>query len=314
MYSSSPSPPSHDCSPRPVRPGGRACAHAWPAPRTLSPFLSAEAAAAPRARLGPSGDLPPSERGGPERLRSLLSAAGGRVATFVNCKQTHVVLQQSRPCLVLVASPPRFLLPPPAAASFLSLLHRSLWAPPLQGRLGGPCRAWGQGARGYNAAMPRLRARGGGCGEPGGCECLLGPGLQRGRGACWRGGEGVARKKQRVPKSGSVWHRSAEEATLDQMPKFNAHACGTGPPGDAKYNRAKLKAAWRKELYRQGTRDRGSLLIVANETSEAAKNGSCSRLCSPGWRQAARLLAHCAVAYRGHSKTRAAAGKRPVKL
>ena len=160
MYSSSPSPPSHDCSPRPVRPGGRACAHAWPAPRTLSPFLSAEAAAAPRARLGPSGDLPPSERGGPERLRSLLSAAGGRVATFVNCKQTHVVLQQSRPCLVLVASPPRFLLPPPAAASFLSLLHRSLWAPPLQGRLGGPCRAWGQGARGYNAAMPRLRARG----------------------------------------------------------------------------------------------------------------------------------------------------------
>lgn len=125
MYSSSPSPPSHDCSPRPVRPGGRACAHAWPAPRTLSPFLSAEAAAAPRARLGPSGDLPPSERGGPERPRSLLSAAGGRVATFVNCKQTHVVLQQSRPCLVLVASPPRFLLPLPrrlpSSPSFIAL-------------------------------------------------------------------------------------------------------------------------------------------------------------------------------------------------
>lgn len=66
-------------------------------------------------------------------------------------------------------------------------------------------------------------------------------------------------KKKRIPKSGPVWRRSAERATLDKMPKYNAHACGTGPHGDAKYNRAKEKQAWERELGRQGTRNRGSL-------------------------------------------------------
>lgn len=35
-----PPPPSHDCSPRPARPGWRACAHAWPALPTPLAFLS----------------------------------------------------------------------------------------------------------------------------------------------------------------------------------------------------------------------------------------------------------------------------------
>lgn len=54
-------------------------------------------------------------------------------------------------------------------------------------------------------------------------------------------------KKKRVPASGPVWRKSAEEATLDAMPKFNAHQCGTGAHGDAKYNRAKAKRNWMKE-------------------------------------------------------------------
>ena len=67
------------------------------------------------------------------------------------------------------------------------------------------------------------------------------------------------KKKNRVPKSETVWHRTAEEATLDKMPKFNAHACGTGAHGDAKYNRAKQKRSWQRELANEGARDCGRL-------------------------------------------------------
>ena len=68
-------------------------------------------------------------------------------------------------------------------------------------------------------------------------------------------------KKHKAPKKGPVWHRSAEEATLDRMPKYNAFACGTGAHGDAKYNRTKQKRAWQKELEQERTRDRGSFLL-----------------------------------------------------
>ena len=207
MYSSSPSPPSHDCSPRLVRPGGRACAHAWPAPRTLSPFLAAGVAAALRARLGPLGDPPPSERGGPGRPRSLLSAAGGRVATFVNCKQTHVVLQQSRPCLVLVAFPPS-LPPPPSRGGFLPL-------PPSSLSLGAPCKGvWGargaRGAAGRTAIMQLSRGseRGGAGGEPGGVGVCR-ERLQRGRGGVLESGCGSGRdpRGRRGP-PGAPWTRA----------------------------------------------------------------------------------------------------------
>ena len=66
-------------------------------------------------------------------------------------------------------------------------------------------------------------------------------------------------KKNRVAKSGPVWHRSAEQATLDRMPKYNAHACGTGPHGDAKYNRARQKRAWQREMSNEGARNHGRL-------------------------------------------------------
>lgn len=74
----------------------------------------------------------------------------------------------------------------------------------------------------------------------------------------------MPRKKTRVPKSGPVWRKSAEEATLDRMPKFNAHACGTGPHGDAKYNRARQKSAWQKEIAQEGARTRGCLPFSSN--------------------------------------------------
>ena len=71
------------------------------------------------------------------------------------------------------------------------------------------------------------------------------------------------KKKTRVPKNGPVWHRTAEQATLDQMPKYNAHACGTGAHGDAKYNRAKQKRAWQREMDQQGARNRERLSFTA---------------------------------------------------
>ena len=69
----------------------------------------------------------------------------------------------------------------------------------------------------------------------------------------------MPKKKNRVPKNGPIWKRSAEQATLDRMPKFNAHACGTGAHGDTKYNRARQKNAWQKEMNHEGARSRGLL-------------------------------------------------------
>ena len=88
-------------------------------------------------------------------------------------------------------------------------------------------------------------------------------------------------KMNRIPKSGPVWRRSAEEATLDKMPKYNAHACGTGPHGDAKYNRAREKQAWKRELDRQGTRYRGSLPFrrgIAGASESPSRQQPVSRL------------------------------------
>ena len=71
-------------------------------------------------------------------------------------------------------------------------------------------------------------------------------------------------KKKHVAKRGPVWHQSAEEATLAQMPKFNAHLCGTGAHGDAKYTRAKQKRTWKRELDREGACSRRLLPFQAN--------------------------------------------------
>jgi len=69
----------------------------------------------------------------------------------------------------------------------------------------------------------------------------------------------MSKKKRQSPKNGPVWHRSAVEATLDRMPKYNAFACGNGPHGDTKYNRAKQKSIWQQEITREGARECGLL-------------------------------------------------------
>lgn len=67
----------------------------------------------------------------------------------------------------------------------------------------------------------------------------------------------MPKKKAKIPKSGPVWHRSAEEATLDQMPRYNAHLCKTGPHGNAKYDRASAKRRWQRDMARESARDCG---------------------------------------------------------
>ena len=46
----------------------------------------------------------------------------------------------------------------------------------------------------------------------------------------------------------SVYHLSATENTLRQMPKFNPYQTGHGVIGDTKYNRRKEKKQLRKLL------------------------------------------------------------------
>ena len=80
-------------------------------------------------------------------------------------------------------------------------------------------------------------------------------------------------KKKKPAAQGPVWHMSAEEATLAALPHFNAHACGTGPHGSTKYDRAREKRAWRKELRYEGVRESGRLRClaeIAHAKSEAA--------------------------------------------
>ena len=73
----------------------------------------------------------------------------------------------------------------------------------------------------------------------------------------------VSKKTKRagsVPKTGAVWHLSAEEATLAKKPRYNGYACGHGAHGDAKYNRAKQKRAWKSAIRQEGT-PRGPFLV-----------------------------------------------------
>ena len=58
------------------------------------------------------------------------------------------------------------------------------------------------------------------------------------------------RKRTGPSKSGPVWRRSAEQATLDAMPKYNGHAVGAGSHGDRKYNRARSKRDFERWLGR----------------------------------------------------------------
>lgn len=62
-------------------------------------------------------------------------------------------------------------------------------------------------------------------------------------------------KHSRMSKDGVIWRQSAEEATLARKPYYNAFACGHGVHGDTKYNRAKEKRMWKRDLQKGASRD-----------------------------------------------------------
>ena len=98
----------------------------------------------------------------------------------------------------------------------------------------------------------------------------------------------MSKKKHTVPKRGCVWKLSAEEATLAQMPRYNAHMCKTGAHGSSKYDRAKAKRAWQKETATWKAADwRSSLFRVtvnANQvhTLDRMPDPTAQRLWSAG--------------------------------
>lgn len=62
-------------------------------------------------------------------------------------------------------------------------------------------------------------------------------------------------------RSNVVWRQSAEEAALANKPHYNGFACGHGAHGSAKFNRAKAKQAWKKQIRQEGA-SRGFFLFV----------------------------------------------------
>ena len=58
----------------------------------------------------------------------------------------------------------------------------------------------------------------------------------------------MSRHNHNIPKSGSVYHLSAEENTIRMMPKYDAYVCRGGVHGDTSYNRRKDKRALRRQL------------------------------------------------------------------
>lgn len=68
----------------------------------------------------------------------------------------------------------------------------------------------------------------------------------------------MSKKRNRVPNGDVIWRQTAEEATLARKPYYNAYACGHGVHGDTKYNRAKEKRTWKRDLQKGASR--GSFL------------------------------------------------------
>lgn len=103
-------------------------------------------------------------------------------------------------------------------------------------------------------------------------------------------------KKKRVPKTGPVWHQSAEEAALAKKHRYNGFACGHGAHGAAKYCRAKEKRGWEKQLRREGaSHEAPSFLLLARPpyTTAALAHArrSARQASAPGapvWRNTAR--------------------------
>lgn len=76
----------------------------------------------------------------------------------------------------------------------------------------------------------------------------------------------MPKKKRKVAKTGAVWKQTAEEATLAKMPRYNAFACGHGPHGSTKYDRAKSKRDWKRQIGNEGA-SRGSFGLFGRLTA-----------------------------------------------
>lgn len=186
-------PPSPDPLPTIAAPGEPARVGACvrthgPRRRPRSLFLASRAVAAPYADLAPSGNPPPSEREGPERSRSLLSAAGGRVATFVIanrptwfCSNPGHAWCWWLPSLPRASSSPSRLgfLPFPPSSLSLGTPSKGVW--------GGPKRV---GGRGRAATMQPRRGSGRGGGAGSRVVCLF-AGPSPAAGVCSHRGRGA---------------------------------------------------------------------------------------------------------------------------
>lgn len=62
------------------------------------------------------------------------------------------------------------------------------------------------------------------------------------------------KKRQHVAKSGPLVIDS-RLVWQTRKPRYNGFACGYGKHGDAKYNRAKAKNAWRKDFGTEGSQE-----------------------------------------------------------
>lgn len=87
----------------------------------------------------------------------------------------------------------------------------------------------------------------------------------------------MSKKRTRAgsPRGNVVWRQTAEEATLAGKPRYNGYACGHGPHGDAKYNRARAKRAWRRQMGQEGA-SRGSFPFPGATTPGPARRGAPS--------------------------------------
>lgn len=80
------------------------------------------------------------------------------------------------------------------------------------------------------------------------------------------------------PKGNVVWRQSAEEATLAAKPRYNGFACGHGAHGSAKYSRARVKQAWKRQMRQEGA-SRGSFPFIEARRRDPAAARSQRRCC-----------------------------------
>lgn len=171
MYSSSPPPPSRDCSPWPARLGWRACAHAWPALPTPLAFLSLRGGYGPASWACAAGG--PSSPGTWGPRAALVTFVRCRRASRDVCKlQTDPRGSAAVPAMLGAGGfPPPALPPPPSRGGFLPLPPSSLsLGTPSKGALGVPGARVGllRGLLQCSHAAALGAGWGGRIGEPGG--------------------------------------------------------------------------------------------------------------------------------------------------